>query len=48
MIVFRQAVKEDIVKIVTDNARLFLVSSDGFAEYIWSKVAYPRKTSPLG
>ena len=34
MIDFRKAVKEDS----TDIARLFLVSSDGLAEYIWSKI----------
>ena len=33
----RQAVKEDSV----DIARLFLISSDGLAEYIWSQVAEP-------
>ena len=40
MIDFRQAVKEDS----TDIARLFLISSDGLAEYIWSKVAGPAET----
>ena len=40
MIDFRQAVKEDS----TDIARLFLISSDGLAEYIWSKVAEPGET----
>jgi hypothetical protein len=40
MIDFRQAVKEDS----TDIARLFLVSSDGLAEYIWSKAAEPGET----
>ena len=37
MINIRKAVKEDS----TDIARLFLISSDGLAEYIWSKVAEP-------
>jgi hypothetical protein len=40
MIDFRQAVKEDS----PDIARLFLISSDGLAEYIWSKVAEPAET----
>ncbi len=40
MINFRQAVKEDSA----DIARLFLISSDGLAEYIWSKVAEPGET----
>ncbi len=40
MIDFRQAVKEDS----TDIARLFLISSGGLAEYIWSKVAEPGET----
>ncbi len=40
MIDFRQAVKGDS----TDIARLFHVSSDGLAEYIWSKVAEPGET----
>ncbi len=40
MVDFRQAVKEDS----TDIARLFLISSDGLAEYIWSKVAEPGET----
>ena len=33
----RQAVKDDRA----DIARLFLISSDGLAEYIWSRVAEP-------
>ena len=36
----RQAVKEDSV----DIAHLFLISSDGLAEYIWSQVAEPGET----
>lgn len=40
MIKFRKAVKEDSA----DIARLFLISSDGLAEYIWSKVAEPGET----
>jgi len=36
----RQAVKEDSA----DIARLFLVSSDGLAEYIWSKAVGPGET----
>ena len=40
MIDFRQAVKEDS----TDIARLFLLSSDGLAEYIWSKIAERGET----
>ncbi len=40
MVDIRQAVKEDS----TDIARLFLISSDGLAEYIWSKVAEPGET----
>jgi len=36
----RKAVKEDCA----DIARLFLISSDGLAEYIWSKVAEPGET----
>jgi GNAT superfamily N-acetyltransferase len=40
MIDIRQAMKEDS----TDIARLFLASSDGLAEYIWSKVAEPGET----
>ena len=36
----RPAVKKDSV----DIARLFLISSDGLAEYIWSQVAEPRET----
>ncbi len=40
MINFRQAVKEDSA----DIARLFLISSDGLAEYIWSKIAEPGET----
>ena len=41
MINFRQAVKEDSA----DIARLFLISSDGLAEYIWSKIAEPGETA---
>ncbi len=40
MVNFRQAVEEDS----TDIARLFLISTDGLAEYIWSKVAEPGET----
>ena len=40
MIEFRQAVKEDS----TDIARLFLISSGGVGEYIWSKVAEPGES----
>jgi len=40
MINFRQAVKEDSA----DIARLFLISSDGLAEYIWGKIAEPGET----
>ncbi|MDP6574758.1 MAG: GNAT family N-acetyltransferase [Rhodospirillales bacterium] len=40
MIHIRQAVKEDSAEI----ARLFLISSDGLAEYIWSKVGGPGET----
>ncbi len=40
MINFRQALKEDSA----DIASLFLISSDGLAEYIWSKIAEPGET----
>lgn len=40
MIKIRAAVKEDSA----DIARLFLISSDGLAEYIWSQVAEPGET----
>ena len=40
MINFRLAVKEDSA----DIARLFLISSDGLAKYIWSKIAEPGET----
>ena len=40
MVEIRQAVKEDSA----DIARLFLISSDGLAEYIWSQVAEPGET----
>lgn len=40
MLNFRQAVKKDSA----DIARLFLISSDGIAEYIWSKIAEPGET----
>ncbi len=40
MVRIRPAVKEDSA----DIARLFLVSSDGLAEYIWSQVAEPGET----
>ena len=40
MIEIRKAVREDS----PDIARLFLISSDGLAEYIWSKVAEPGET----
>ena len=40
MINFRQALKEDSA----DIASLFLISSDGLAEYIWSKIAEPSET----
>ncbi len=40
MIHIRQAVKEDSAEI----AGLFLISSDGLAEYIWSRVAGPGET----
>lgn len=36
----RKAVKEDSA----DIARLFLISSDGLAEYIWSLIAEPNET----
>lgn len=40
MVAIRPAVKEDSA----DIARLFLISSDGLAEYIWSHVAGPGET----
>ena len=40
MIEIRQAVREDS----RDIARLFLISSDGLAEYIWSRAAEPGET----
>ena len=40
LIIIRQAVKDDSM----DIARLFLVASDGLAEYTWSKVAEPDET----
>lgn len=40
MVKIRPAVREDSV----DIAELFLISSDGLAEYIWSKVAEPGET----
>ena len=40
MVNIRPAVKEDSA----DIARLFLISSDGLAEYIWSHVAEPGET----
>ena len=36
----RQAVKKDSAEI----ARLFLISSDGLAEYIWSQAAEPGES----
>lgn len=40
MVKIRPAVREDSA----DIARLYLISSDGFAEYIWSGVAEPGET----
>lgn len=40
MVNIRPAVKDDSA----DIARLFLISSDGLAEYIWSQVAEPGET----
>ncbi len=40
MVDFRQAVKEDSA----DIAQLFLISSGGVGEYIWSKVAEPGES----
>ncbi len=40
MVKIRPAVKQDSA----DIARLFLISSDGLAEYIWSHVAEPGET----
>ena len=40
MVDIRQAEKDDSA----DIARLFLISSDGLAEYIWSKVVEPGET----
>ena len=40
MIDIRRAAREDS----TDIARFFLISSEGLAEYIWSKVAGPAET----
>ncbi len=37
MITFRQATREDCARI----ARLFMIASDGIAEYIWSRVDAP-------
>jgi GNAT superfamily N-acetyltransferase len=39
-VTFRQANREDSAAI----ARLFLISSDGLAEYIWSKLAEPGQS----
>ncbi len=41
MVNIRPAVKDDSA----DIARLFLISSDGLAEYIWSEVAEPGETA---
>jgi GNAT superfamily N-acetyltransferase len=37
MITFRQATREDCTRI----ARLFMIASDGLAEYIWSRIEAP-------
>ena len=40
LVEIRRAAKQDS----GDIARLFLISSDGLAEYIWSKIAGPGET----